>query len=331
MKNDMSPRGPALRVHCIHHEKKFLKSDAYLLEYGDRLLLIDSGMKGSLTARDYLLALRRRRIESSGADESVPLRLSWLVSHFHVDHVCAMLESILPDPRFELDTVILPPDSALDPYFNTIGTDGDTKYRPLLAEALGKYGTGRENIINIGFGAENIVSPDIFPGPVKLTVYPPAGDGGIGERLQYMIDGYCDGRGDAGMLPTAAVNACSVWLHVRYGAHSFLFTGDTMKREARLTRENADEMVEMYGERIGQVTVVKYLHHGYRRDPAAPLIMSFRPEHIIVACEHEGASAALHAAFPDMTAQIHNCADRDIIFETDGERLTVGTTASLWS
>ncbi|MBQ9080397.1 MAG: hypothetical protein IJY27_04920 [Clostridia bacterium] len=323
--NEFAPRDGKLRVLCLHHEQTVFKADSYLFELDGQLWLLDGGMKNSHVTHEYLVALRRRWLESAGLDESseLPLKLDWFVSHFHIDHVSVMIEQIIPDARFELGTLYLPPVTVLDPAYCVNGTNGDAKYRPLLAKALKKYGTGKENIVQFDFGMENIKELYDESGKLQMTVYPPLADAGIGEPLEYNINEYWGGDRTYKAIPTVVVNSNSNWLKLRYGSHSFLFTGDTMKREAHLDKESTNQMVEAYHDIIGNVNVIKHVHHGYRRDDAVGLMLSFEPQYIILSCREEGVSRTMASQYPDATAKIQNCAVEDILFETDGETLTV--------
>lgn len=327
--NKFAPQTGLLRVHCLHHEEKYKKADAYVIESGGYVLLIDGGMSGSEVTYEYLLGMRREWLASAGLGEDceLPMKLDWLISHCHVDHVSATIEKIIPDARFVFDRVIMPPDSALDPFFHTVGTDGDTKYRPLIAGAFEARGY-TPDVIQIGFGVENVVSFKSPDGGTEFTVYPPVADFGVGERLEYMVNGYCDGERTDAKIPTSAINANSIWVRIVKGERSFLFTGDTMKREAHLDREAADQMTEAYRDMIGRVDVMKYFHHGYRRDDAAGLVMSFEPEYIIMSCKDAGGERAVRAAFPDCSATFINCGFGDFLFTTDGHDLTLEQTLS---
>ena len=84
------------------------------------------------------------------------------------------------------------------------------------------------------------------------------------------------------------------------------------------------EMVEAYIDSIGPVDVIKHVHHGYRRDDAAGLMMRFKPRHVIFSCREEGATAYYDKQFPGSGVTLHNCAAEDILFETDGKTLSVG-------
>ena len=322
--NQLAPKDGILRLHCLSHEAEHVKADSFLLELDGMLWLIDGGVTGSKVTLDYLTALRDSWLSGSEleGENAPPLRLDWVVSHFHVDHVGAMISDILPSGIVSLGTLYLPPDSAYTPPVGGRGVDGDEKFRPLLAEALEKYSVG-ERIVNLSFGEENVIDFTDPTGKLKFTLYPTPFDGGIGERLDYIINGYYGGDATHKMVPVAAVNSNCSWLRVVYGETRFLFTGDLMKREAHLDNEATDEMVRTYGERIGKINVLKYLHHGYKRDAAAPLMLSFKPEHIIVTSEAETASAAILNFEGGDKVKVHNCSSRNILFSSDGKTISV--------
>ena len=325
--NDFAPRDGQLYVRCLHHEETVFKADAYVFILDGQVWLLDGGMKDSYVTRDYLAGLRREWLSLGGLDESseLKLKMDWFVSHFHIDHVSVTIDLLIPDKRFEFGTMYLPPITALDESYCPNGSNGngDVKYRPRLHKALAKHGTGNEKIVQFDFGMQNIT--DIFDnsGKLQMTIYPPIADAGLGERLEYNINEYWGGDRAYKAIPTVVVNSNSNWLRLRYGKHNFLFTGDTMKREAYLDKESTNEMVEAYHDIIGNVDVIKHVHHGYRRDDAAGLMLSFEPRHVIFSCREEGASVYYHRDYPDADVTLHNCASEDVIFESDGESLTV--------
>lgn len=326
--NQFAPRDGKLYVYCLHHEETIFKADSYVFVLDGGVWLLDGGMKNSYVTRDFLAELRREWLAFGGLDESCGLKfkIDWFVSHFHIDHVSATIDTLLPDSRFEFGNMYLPPITALDPiYYAHEGShgNGDEKYRPRLRKALEKYGTGNENIVQLEFGMQNIMDIYDESGKLHMTVYPPIVDGGLGEPLEYNINEYWGGDRTYKGIPTVVVNSNSNWLRLKFGKHSFLFTGDTMKREAYLDLESTNEMVKAYHDIIGNVDVIKHVHHGYRRDDAASLMMSFEPKHVIFSCREEGASATYHREYPNSPVKLHNCAAEDVVFESDGETLTV--------
>lgn len=326
--NEFAPLDGKLKVYCLHHEETVFKADAYVFVLDGQVWLLDGGMKNSYVTRDFLADMRRDWLALGGLDDAcdAKLKIDWFVSHFHIDHVSVTIDNLLPDPRFEFGTMYLPPITCLDPAYCPEGTNGngDVKYRPRLDKALKKYGTGEEKIVQFDFGTQNIADYYDATGKLQMTVYPPIADAGEGWRLEYNINEYWGGDRAYKAIPTVVVNSNSNWLRLRFGDHSFLFTGDTMKREPHLDRESANEMVEAYIDSIGPVDVIKHVHHGYRRDDAAGLMMRFKPRHVIFSCREEGATAYYDKQFPDSGVCLHNCAAEDILFETDGKTLSAG-------
>lgn len=325
--NNFAPRDGILRLHCLPHEDEFSRADSFLLELDGMLWLIDGGMKGSRTTLEHLAALRESYLAASGLSggDAPPLLLDWVVSHFHIDHVGAMISELLPAEFISLGNLYLPPRSAyISPPGNQgSGHNGGEKLRSRVVAALEKYGSGGERIVNTDFGAGNVLGFTDPTGRLKFTLYPTPFDGGVGERLEYMINGYYGGDATHKNVPVAAVNSNCLWLRAAYGETRFLFTGDLMKREPGLDNEALDEMMRAYASDIGRIDVIKYPHHGCLRDAAARHMLSFRPRHIVMTSKEETASAALRACGGGETVEIHNCSDKNILFSTDGKNLNV--------
>ena len=149
-------------------------------------------------------------------------------------------------------------------------------------------------------------------------------DGGVGERLKLIIDNYYDGDESIPQIPVAAVNACSMWVHLRFGQHTFLFTGDTIKRCAHLY-EALDEMTDAYADFIGHVTVLKFPHHGFKRDEGVADMLRFTPDYMVMTTEHATAPERIAQDFPDCSSTIINCGNTTYIFETDGKEMSIST------
>lgn len=330
--NIFAPRDGILRVHMLAHGDTPLKSDAFLLAYNGAYLLIDGGASDTDAALAYLLDLRRTLLCDHPEyldDPACRLRVDLAATHCHGDHVGAWHRHILPSPLLEIGTVRMPPDSALDAYYHTVGIDGDTRFRPHIAAALAKH-QPQARVLTHGFGivemhtfhldAADAASPTV-------TVCPADGDWGLGERLESIIDTYHEGNRDRSGIPTQAVNNCSDWFYVRHGAHSFLFMGDNVKKRDDRTDESGDIMAALYRPILGSADVVKYMHHGYRRDPAAAAVMSFDPQYVVVTTVEATGQHAIRALYPDSPVRLLNCGEQTYIFATDGAQLTVSTAA----
>ncbi len=324
--NDYAAKNGRLRVHFIGHEQgKFKKTDAFLVEFDGEFTLIDGGMKSVQAGITYLKAIRAALLSEHPElieDEACKLRLTWFISHFHVDHIAHTIYDILPCPFFKIERIVVPPDTTIDPKYNTADADGDEKYRPILAAAIKKHCPDAE-VIDIPFGKENM--REWKNGELTSAVLPPPYDGGLGEHFRAIVDGYYHGDETDPLIPVAAVNSGAAWHYFKLGDKSFLFTGDTMKKVDGL-HEAGDDMVDAYGDYLGRVNVVKFLHHGLSRDAAAPLVLGFEPEWIVCSSELASAPAAVRRLAPDALVNILNCGNTNIVFETDGKRLTVTET-----
>ncbi len=324
--NDFAAKTGRLRAHFIGHRPgPHKKSDAFLVEYDGEFTLIDGGYPGVEAGLNYLLGIRALLLADHPElidDESCKLRLTWFISHFHVDHVGHTFESIVPCPFIKIERIVVPPDTTIDQKYNPENCDGDEKYRPILAECIEKYCSDAE-IIDLPFGKENML--EWKDRRLTTAILPPPFDSGLGERFQNVIDYYFHGDPENPRIPVAAVNSGTVWYYFKLGRHSFLFTGDTMKRFTN-RHEAGDEMKEAYGEYLGHVSVVKFLHHGYKRDAASELVLSFKPGWVVCSSELATAHEYIKENFPRSRSKLLNCGNVNIIFETDGKKMTVTET-----
>ncbi len=325
--NDFAPHDGLLRVHFIGHGTP-QKSDSFVLEYNGAYYLIDGGFETSDDSLQYLLSLRRallaehpERIE----DTSCKLRITAMASHCHIDHIGALYAMIFPSPYIEVDAFYLPPASEMDPHYNLKDSNGDVKYRPRLAKALEEY-QPQAKVITHAFGAEKrfafhmIAEDETSP---TVTVCPAYLDYGIGEKMEHLVNIYCDGDRDDHKIAILAVNNCSDWFHIRHGERTFLFTGDTTKKLPTPTEEMAGEMTDVYLPILGQVDVVKYVHHGYARDAAAPDMMRFDPQYVIISADIGTGDQVIRRMFPDSPVKTVRSGSVTYVFTTDGKELTV--------
>ncbi len=333
--NDLAAKTGRLRVHFIGHKPcEFKKTDAFLVEYDGEFTLIDGGMPGVPAAVNYLKSIRASLLSEHPElldDENCKLRINWFISHFHVDHVGHPLEEVITCPFIKIARIVAPPDTTIDQKYNPEDTDGDEKYRPILADAIEKYCPDVERI-DIPFGKENM--REWKNGRLTSAFLPPPYDGGIGDRFfKVVIGGYYKGDDTNPMIPVATVNSGAAWHYFKLGRHSFLFTGDSMQRltdEYKAAngglQEAGDDMKEAYGDYLGHVSVVKFLHHGLVRDLATPLVLSFKPGWIVCSSEYATAPDYIKKNYPRCRAKLLNCGNVNIIFETDGKRMTVTET-----
>ena len=322
--NEFAKKDGLLRVHLIGHGEEPPKSDAFLLEYNGALVLIDGGLFDCDSSLRYLLAVRRTFLaehEPLWYDTDCRLRISVMISHCHRDHIGALITGVFPSPYIEVDTVYMPPDGGLDVRY---GKSGDVKYRASLARAISEYQPGAR-VIDVRFGTENRLtipmSAENDNGPV-ITVCPPWINSGSPERVALLIKALKDGEENPN-ISTLVVNNNSVWIHVRFGARTFLFTGDTVKKNKPMGYEMPEEMIAAYADVLGQVDVVKFFHHGYKRDAAVNAVMSLSPRYVIVTTSLATGDQVLHEKYPESDVKTLNCGVNTYIFESDGETLTV--------
>lgn len=311
--NDYAARDGVLRLHLIAHGPAVKKADAYLIALDGEFYLIDGGMTDDTATYEYLIRLWAALLDRAPAEAAhAPLKLNWVVSHFHQDHVAATMQYVLRDRRIVLDRVYLPPKTVLDPVHIN---NGDLKYRGKLLDLLADRHPEAQVIVS-EFGGDPLSLP--FGEGGEIVLYPPDRDWGEGEALQYIIDGYYDGDAAHRNVATAVVNACSQWMSVRWGGRHCLFTGDTMKRRRELDAEAMETMLARHGGAIGEVDILKWLHHGIIRDAAAAGMLSMRPKRVIVshpdATAPEAARAHIAAAGGTMP-EFLNCAQRDMLIE----------------
>lgn len=329
--NDFAPHDGVLRVHMIAHGDKPPKSDAFLLEYNGAYILIDAGVPDNDASLQYLLALRRRLLCGHPAQQDDPacrLRLTCMASHCHVDHIGGLYTYIFPSPFLEVDAFYLPPASAMDDFFSGFDSNGDVKYRPLLEQAQRTY-QPQARVITHDFGAENRFSFRMIAGDETaplVTVCPAYLDYGVGEKMEHLIDLYCEGERTDRRIAILAVNNCSDWFHIRHGARSFLFTGDTTKKADPAAVEMAGEMTDTYLPILGAVDVVKYVHHGYARDAAAADMMRFDPKYVVVTTVIATGHHVIRSLYPDSPVCLLNCAEQTYVFSTDGDALQLTPT-----
>lgn len=326
--NDFAPHDGILRVHLIAHGVDPAKSDAFLLEYNGTYLMIDGGSSATDAALQYLLGVRRALLAEHPeriADETCRLHLDLIATHCHVDHVGAWHKSILRSPYIEIGMVRMPPDSAMAPCHVGPGVDGDAKYRPKIARALKEFQPQAE-VLTHDFGAEQLHTFQMAaddPTSPTVTVCPAVCDWGVGEKVEYILEHYHADGEDLQGVPVQVVNNCSDWFHIRHGSRTFLFTGDNVKKLTDRDDESADLMTRTYLPVLGSVDVIKYIHHGVKRDAGASDMMAFDPKYVILGSDLSTGGEAIREKFPQSTVKIVNFGLQTYVFSTDGKNLTV--------
>lgn len=318
--NEFAANDGVLRVHFIGHPSYEGKSDAFLIQYGSELYLVDGGFSAVTDTHAYLRRLRAELLKDHPAlleDPSCKLRLHWLLSHFHNDHSAAVIGQLIPDPFFEFGDLWLPPDATIHPDYTCPGFDGDLNMRPKLAAALAALSEPAYTVHDIPFGKENrtvVRANGGNPCEPEIVILPPTRDYGEERYMKYYTEHYSKGEKNRQSNPLSAVNNSSCWVLVRMGSHAFLFTGDTMKRSADLHDEGLDHMLEAYGEEIGRVDVVKYPHHGFVRENALPHMLALGARYLMVTYQKSNIPDLLAEWYPDSEARVINVGDDTALF-----------------
>ena len=317
--NDFAAQDGILKVHLIGHGEEPPKSDAFLLEYNGAYVLIDGGVTDCEASLQYLLEIRRALLGDVG-DSDYKLKIRVMISHCHGDHVGALVSHVFPSPLIAVEEIYMPPNAELDERF---GVNGDIKYRPDLQQAIAAY-QPKARVVDLTFGTENRMTLPMTAdahAPV-ITLCPPWCNSGSPERVKLLCETLKRGEENPN-IATMVTNNNSVWMHVRHGKRTFLFTGDTVKKNKPIGYEMPEEMIAAYADVLEQVDVVKFVHHGYKRDAAVDAIMSLSPQYVFVSTCLATADQRLHEKYPESDVRTLNCGIDTYIFETDGEQLTV--------
>lgn len=285
-----------IRVRFLEHHVH-AKADAFLLtaqdENGTEVLLIDGGWQTGETLCD-MLKLRREMLakanllsEENNADYK--MEISLLVSHFHIDHVEAMITEIIPCPYFSVKHVYYPPESELKNNKRyPITHNGDIEHRPRLMAALETY---QKQAVHheYAFAQEETVP---F-GPGKMRMMMSLDDWGTEALSQYAEKLYFATKPEEVQVKVGIpiVNANCLWMQLIAFDKKVLFTSDTMKRRWDADDEAMDRFMRRHGDSLVS-DIVKYPHHGVLRNEAWPnvqkLLKTTDPAHCVVLTGSKG-------------------------------------------
>lgn len=276
--NDFVNSDGILKVRCISQKGIVRRSDAFLITLDGNVVLLDAGLPEVPYALASLLELRALFLKGNEKlleNKDVKLKITWIASHLHIDHIGAFMDGISASPYIYVEKAYLPPrteyfDSDLSPNW-----DGDYKYTEKLYGCFAKY-QPRCTLERIPFSNKETFS--FKKGEAVFTIFPPTRDWGTPDKAALCKELYA--KENISSQPVSITNANSMWILLTYKGRKFLFTGDSMKKTLR-DDENVDEMVANWKGAIGDVDVVKYPHHGMLRDEAAPLMLSFNPKYVI--------------------------------------------------
>ena len=299
-----------LRIVSLAHPE-VTKSDGFIFALNGHYILHDGGMTKTTFALDALLALR----EAAGVDV---LHFDWFISHYHIDHVCGPIENVICDPRFAIDTVMLPPHNALPEDL----PHGDSKYSPRIDAALAEFHPNCKRI-EVHYHSDDPSTIFYNFGGAEIEILPPDTDWANPRELYEIIaKGYFDTDNIyEPKVPTSVGNAASVWFVLRHGGRKVLFTGDSMKRTRGITEESVDRMWAIYKDKIGSPDIAKWPHHGQARDNADLVMHEMDPDYILTTAHFEGASVRFSTVFPEHRARFFNSAKKDVLIAiaADGE------------
>ncbi len=316
--NDFAPRDGILRVRLVGHaSSQRCKSDAFIITFNDMVWLVDGGMRGNTDSYERLLELRQAWLGDSRRNavesEDYKLHITWLVSHFHLDHVQTTIAHTLKSPYIVLDEAIIPPDTLLPADYPM---NDDAYFRPMLKEVAEKYQKGAK-ISTVPVGRDGLSR--FTSGGLTLDILPPECDWGTPENIGIMTELYSDGVRDDKRASITVMNSNCLWFVLRMAGRSILLTGDTMKRFPDRSDEPYDRMFRYYSDIIGShIDIAKWTHHGIARDEAAELVHSLTPEYIIITTvERETASVKYAAAYPDDPARLVRVGAADELLRID--------------
>ncbi len=330
--NDLAPRDGVLRVRCVGHAPgKQKKSDAFIITLNDKVWLIDSGMRGNYDAFCRLLDLREAWLgrKSRGVDlEERKLHITWLLSHFHVDHVQEAIVHILKSPYIAVDELYIPPKTDLDP---SLTKNEDAFFRPLLYSTLEKY-QPKARVFELSYGIDGVMHRE--SDGVTLDILPPDKDWGTPEIMDFISDVHFGGNSAGHHLEVKSINSNSVWHLFRFAGKSLLFTGDSNKCDAEHSDEVVDIMAAEYADIIGgHIDVVKWPHHGLMRDAAAGFVHSLSPDYIMFSTgELETASGAYSGLYPDTDVRyVRVCNEDETFYITPDGHISERTGSDVFS
>jgi len=322
--NDFAPCDGKLRVYSVGHTEKVGKADAFVICYEKDVYLVDGGHTDTFHGLNFLLRLRKRYLKKKKElvrNTDCKLRVNLIVSHFHVDHVEAIVSNIGVNAYIDFADVYIPEEQRLPKEYLELTRNSEKIYRPPLLKIIEELHP-RAFVNTVRYGEENVT--ELSSGDLSITLYPFPFDPASESYVKYMCDIYAGAAlAENGVADTRtksstyALNAGSLWVCFKLGENSFLFTGDTMKRLPDCDGEALDIMMRAYKDKIGRVTMLKYVHHGYARDSAAPLMLEFDPEYILITTQTATAEAAVRAVCPDTKVKFVNSSLQTVLFECD--------------
>ncbi len=323
--NQFAKNDGKLKVAFLAPPSEHKKSDAFILQYGKEIFTIDGGMEGTHYFNDHLMKMRAELLKDHPElidDSSCKLRITCIISHFHTDHVCGLLDNVIPNEYISISAIYYGGPLRVDPEIDKISRNGDVIYRARLEEIIPALRPDCK-LTEIDFGKEHTIKFCTNSGlehEVEFTCLPASADWSLGERYKYMQE-YYDIVEKPHRTNIYTINSSSIWVHVRLGKNTFLFTGDTIKRRDDLCDEALDEMTALYVDEYSPVTVLKYVHHGINRAKAVKDMLKFAPSNIVFTSSLSTAQDEIKEVAPDKYDSInyYGSGDYDLFSECSAD------------
>jgi len=247
----------------------------------------------------HILKLRKALLDAGnlGHEENNPaykLEITYLVSHFHIDHVNEGIFRILPSPFIRVKRMYYPQSSVYAQDTNhSAAHNGDKGHRTRFILSQKSYQPLAE-MIEMPFGSHLTVP---F-GKGEITLMMPDIDWGDPEYRKliwkfYNYDAMTEEKQRESM-PVQVVNSNCILARIDYAGRRMLLTGDAMKRE-EYDNEPFDLLITQYGDML-RADIVKYPHHGQgRRSAWIPIrdhMLIPSPDAMVVLTGHKGRDQA---------------------------------------
>lgn len=328
--NDLAPKDGVLTVTAVAQGHGDSKSDAFLFTLGSFVLLEDCGLATNYMALQALMDVRNKfmkGMEDHLKDTSIKLKITWVASHWHIDHT-GLIGAVASCPYIEIGDAYVPAQTEYVKHRpeSLAWVNGDWKYRPQFDAVMAQYQPhctvhevryGSDPSAMLSFKADGGCGT-----AATFKLFPSVRDWGSDmEGIQKCADATVeDGDVNHHSIPVAIVNSNSLWLEACYRGVNMLFTGDTQKCTDR-DDDPMDLMFNTWGREIGEVHLLKYPHHGVSRDKAARLVDSLHCRHILFTAMDPTAPAAIDALEHRQAEEYANryviSSDVDAVFTVD--------------
>lgn len=275
------------------------KSDGFILtartEKELEVWLSDGGFATG-ESLEIVLELRRELLKAGGllSEENNPaykLEVTYLVSHFHIDHVNETIYHLLPCPFLRVKRVYYPRISEYakdNDHDENCNGDKGIRTRFMLSQ---KAYQPLADMVEMDFNTQRTVP---F-GAGSVTLMMPDRDWGTPENAREVSRIYKhaemkpEKRRQA--LPVQVVNSNCIVAKIEYQGRAMLLTGDAMKKNFDSDDEPLDLLVKQYRGKL-RADIVKFPHHGQARNPAWKIVRDEMlipsPDMMVVLTGHDG-------------------------------------------